>query len=116
MSNVKKSNHLKSLRPNLLTIRQSNSFGQIIKKIRKSKKNEFVWVEKPMLSQMIAVLLARLTGAKFVWIQEFSNPPTPNLIIRFILTQCDQLMVKNRADATKLKSFGVKPGRVHLDK
>jgi len=116
VSNVKKSNHLKSLRPNLLTIRQSTSFGQIIKKTFKGKKVEFVWVEKPKLMQMTAVLFSRLFGKKFVWIQEFENPPKANFITRFILTQCDQIMVKNRKDAIKLKSFGVKSGRVHLDK
>lgn len=116
MSNVIKSNHLKSLRPNLLTIRQSTPFGQIIKKLHKGKKVEFVWVEKPKTKQMIAVLLSRLYGKKFVWIQEFENPPKANFLTRFILTQCDQIIVKNRKDAIKLKSFGVKTGRVHLGK
>ncbi len=106
MSNVKKSNHLKSLRPNLLTIRQSTSFGQIIKKTLKGKKVEFVWVEKPKLQQMAAVLTSRLLGKKFVWIQEFENPPAANFVTRFILTQCDQIIVKTRKDAIKLKSFG----------
>lgn len=116
MANVKKTNHLKSLRPNLLTIRHSNRFGQIIKKLLKGKKVEFVWVEKPKPAQMSAILLSRLLGKKFVWVQEFTNPPKANFVTRFILTQCDQIMVKNRKDAMKLKSFGVKSGRVHLEK
>lgn len=116
MSNVIKSNHFKSLRPNLLTIRQSTPFGQIIKKLHKGKKVEFVWVEKPKPKQMSAILFSRLIGKKFVWIQEFENPPIANFLTRFMLTQCDQIMVKSRKDAIKLKTFGVKSGRVHLVK
>lgn len=91
---------------NLLVIRANTKFGRTLKKIKKSKK-EFVFVEKPKLHQMLAVILARLLGQKFLWIQNFENPPVPNFLTRLLLNQSDEIIVSSRKEAAKLKSFGI---------
>jgi len=111
---VKNLNKILSLNPHLLKIAPHNSFGQIIRKINKSKKLEFVFVKKPSSVQMLAVILARIFGKKIFWIQNFENPPVPNFFSRLLLPETDLILVQNRKQANKLKSFGIKKSKIKI--
>lgn len=112
MYDVRNLNKILSLNPHLLKIAPGSSFGQIIRKISKSKKLEFVFVKKPQISQILAVMLVRVFGKKFFWIQNFENPPVPNFFSRLLLPEADLILVKNRKEANKLKSFGIKKSKI----
>ncbi|HSX19192.1 MAG TPA: hypothetical protein VLE91_03595 [Candidatus Saccharimonadales bacterium] len=77
---------------------------------------DFVYVEKPQNTQMAAVLTSRLLGRKFIWIQGFSNPPIPNLVEKFLLTQADKLIVSDIKNANKLKRLGISRSKIQLIK
>ncbi len=114
MENVKNLNKILSLNPHLLKIAPHISFGKIIKRINKSKKLEFVYINKPCVGQMTAVLLSRLFGKKFFWIQNFENPPVPNFFAKLLISEADLILVRNRKTANKLKSFGINPKKIKI--
>lgn len=106
MTNVKFLNSIFTSKNSLLIIKANTTFGKTFKKIRKSRK-EFLLVEKPKPTQMLAVLMLRLSGQKFLWIQNFENPPTPSFFTRLLLNQADEIFVDSRKEAAKLKSLGI---------
>jgi len=112
---VTKFEKIRKLKPHLLSISPKTSFGKIFRKIKKSKDIEIVWVKKATYSQMAAVLTSRLIGKKFLWIQNFANPPVPNLITRFLLTQTDRIIVISKKDASRLKTFGIEKSKIRLE-
>lgn len=115
MKNVKLLNSI--LNPkNTLTLGASTSFKKILDKLNKSKHFEAVWVKKPNPSQMGAVILIRLSGKKFLWIQNFSNPPVPSFITRLMLNQADIIVVTKKENIKKLKSLGVDKPRIKFQK
>ena len=115
MKNVKLLNSI--LNPkNTLTLGASTSFKKILDKLNKSKHYEAVWVKNPDASQMAAVILIRLSGKKFLWIQSFSNPPVPSFISRLMLNQADIIIVTKRENIKKLKSLGVDKPRIKFQK
>lgn len=63
---------------------------------------------------MTAVLLKRLLGKKFIWIQGFANPPKPNFISQLLLSQADRILVKSKKEAAKLKDLGIKFEKIRL--
>ncbi len=113
VTNVKFLNSTILSKNNLLTIRANNNFKKTFKRIRKSKK-EFLLVEKPKSNQMFAVLISRLLGKKFLWIQNFENPPIPNFWKRLLLNQADEIFVSSRKEAAKLNSLGIDKPRKRI--
>jgi len=116
VSNVKK--HLPSfkLQPNLLNIRVNSSFIKTYKKIKNKKGMDFVIVEKPKSQQMLAVVLARLMGKKFVWIQRFENPPVADFLEKLLIAQADKVVISSKKEFNKLQEIGVKKNRIHYQK
>jgi len=111
VTNVKFLNSILTSKNNLLIIRANSNFKKTFKRARKNQK-EFLLLEKPKANQMSAVLLARLLGQKFLWIQNFENPPIPNFFTRLLLNQSDEIFVSSRKEAAKLNSLGIdKPRR-----
>lgn len=106
MTNLKFLNSIISSKSNLLVIRANSNFKKTFKRIRKSQ-NELILVEKPRARQMFAVLVNRLLGKKFLWIQNFENPPVPGFLARLLLNQSDEIFVSSRKEAAKLKGLGV---------
>lgn len=109
------SHRAKTPRPHLITIKEQTTFAQTAIKISKSSL-DVVWVAKPKASQMAAVLLARLSGRKFFWIQSFSNPPHPSFFAKLLLAQADRIIVKNVENRHKLKDFGIERTKIRLEK
>lgn len=99
---------------NLLIIKGKATFDKTFTKIAKSKNSEFVWVKKPQAVQMAAVILARISGKKFLWIQSFSNPPEPSFICRLLLNQADEIIVSGSALARKLRRFGIDKPKIRI--
>lgn len=116
MPNVKILESIINSKGNLLTIKGRAAFKKIYKKITKSKKVEFVWCASPIKKQMLAILLARLAGKKFLWIQSFSNPSAPDFVTRLLLDQADEIIVNSRITAAKLRKLGVDKPRIRLRK
>ncbi len=115
MKNVKLLNSI--LNPkNTLTLGASTPFRKILEKLNKSKHFEAVWVKKPNASQMAAVIIMRLSGKKFIWIQSFSNPPVPTFATRLILNQADIIIVTKKENIKKLNSLGVDKPRIKFQK
>lgn len=115
MKNVKLLNSI--LNPNnTLTLGASTSFKKILERLNKSKHFEAVWVKKPNASQMAAVILIRLTGKKFMWIQGFSNPPVPSFFTRLMLNQADIIVVSSAKNIRKLKNFGVDKPKIKINR
>ena len=104
------------LSPNLLAIKANTTFGQTLSKIQKAANLDFVYVRRPIIHQMAAVLLKRLTGKKFIWIQGFSNPPRPNFFSTLFLAQADRILAKSQKEITKLKDLGIKFDKIKLQK
>ena len=102
--------------PHLLTIKARTTFAQTFQKIKKTKNPDFVFVEKPDLTQMLATVLVRLTGKRFFWIQGFENPPTPNFATRLLLSQADRILVRDKKYSLKLKKLGVDSSRIRFGK
>ena len=113
MENVKKFTPVLSTK-NLLHIGANTSFKKIIRKISKNKKADVVWLTKPNPTQMFAVLNSRLLGKKFIWAQEFSNPPVPGFITKLLLNQTDIIYVKSKLLAAKLHSFGIDKPKIRI--
>jgi len=113
---VKTPKLIKTLRPYLSTIKAKTSFSKTLSKITSSKHKDFVWVRQPKINQMIAVLLARLLGKKFFWIQNFTNPPSPNFFTRLLLTQADRIMVNSQKLANKLKLLGIDKSKIKVQR
>jgi len=111
---VKKLSHLLASSQNLLIIKEHTSFKKIFRKVKHDKKKDFVFVEKPKANQMAAVILARLSGKNFYWIQNFSNPPKPGLLTRLLLNQADTILVKSKKAAASLRSQGVIKPKIKL--
>ena len=107
MYDVKKLNYLLNFSQNLLIVKEHTSFKKIFRKVKHDKKKDFVFVEKPQAAQMAAVILARLSGKNFYWIQNFSNPPVPSFLTRLLLNQSDTVVVKSKKFAASLRSQGV---------
>lgn len=63
---------------------------------------------------MAAALLFKMSGRKFFWVQNFSNPPVPSLIAKMLISQADKIFVKDKKNFFKLKSYGVKTSKVHI--
>lgn len=115
MRNVKLLNSILNAK-NTLTLGASTPFRKILKKLNKSKHLEAVWVKKPNASQMAAVIIARLSGKKFIWIQSFSNPPVPSFITRLMLNQADIIVVSSQKNIKKLKNFGVDKPKIKINR
>ncbi len=116
MAHVKTLNHFFKSSSNLLVIKEHTSFNKIFRKVKNAKKKDFVLVLKPKPTQMSAVLLARLSGKNFYWIQAFSNPPKPNLFTRILLDQVDLILVKSKKVAASLHSQGVDKPKIKIFK
>jgi len=100
--------------PNLLTIKASTTFGQTYKKIKKTKLLDFIYVEKPKATQMVAIVINRLLGKKFFWIQSFENPPTPSFITKLLLNQADRIIVEDKKYLHRLKKLGIPSRKLRL--
>ena len=112
MAYVKKSKRVNTLKVKVLNISVRSSFGKTFKKIMSSENISFVWLAKPKTNQMAAVLLWRIFGRKFFWVQNFSNPPAPNFISRLLISQADRIMAKDKKEANQLKSFGIEKSKI----
>ena len=115
MSNVKKLTPYFSSK-NVLTIRTNTSFKKILKKISHNKKADVVLLEKSNPTQMSAVVISRLSGKKFLWIQNFSNPPVPGFYTKLLLNQADTILVKSKKMAAKLHGFGIDKPKIRIKK
>jgi len=113
---VKKSKRVSTLKFKVSTIPLRSSFGQTFKKIISSKNIGFVWLTKPKINQMTAVLLLKILGRKFFWVQNFSNPPVPNFFARLLISQADRIMVKSNKEAGQLQSFGISRSKIKIGK
>ena len=116
MADVKKSERASVLKFKVSTIPLRSSFGQTFKKIISSKNIGFVWLTKPKINQMTAVLLLKILGRKFFWVQNFSNPPVPNFFARLLISQADRIMVKSNKEAGQLQSFGISRSKIKIGK
>ncbi|MBI4038018.1 hypothetical protein HY382_03165 [Candidatus Curtissbacteria bacterium] len=114
MSNDKVINKILSFHHNLITVRPRTSFGKIFKTINKAKKLEYIYVEKPKVGQMAAVMATKVLGKSFFWIQKFENPPVPDLLAKLLLSQADKIIVSNRKEANRVKSFGISKSKIDL--
>lgn len=101
---------------NLLVIKANYPFKKTFKKITKAKKIDFVFVEKANINQMFALLISRISGKKFIWIQAFSNPPTPNILARILLNQTDTILLSSKKLAGKLRGLGVDKPKIRIYK
>ena len=116
MSNVKTLSPSFKLHPHLLTIGANYSFTKTYRKISTTKNADFIFVKKPKSEQMLAVVFNRLMGKKFMWIQNFENPPVPTLIAKFLVSQADRIIVSSKKDIAKLKNFGVDSSKIRYQK
>lgn len=116
MPYVKNQKLLLAAYPKILTIKEHTSFGQTYKKIKNRKRFDFIWVQKPQSRQMAAVLLTRLCGKKFFWIQGFENPPAPKFLSRLLLNQSDRIIVNSSHYRYKLWKLGISGPKVRMGK
>ncbi len=116
MAYVKTPQPVSELRPHLLQIKEHTTFGQTYNMIRYEKQLDIVWVEKPLPAQMSALLLHKLTGRKFLWVQSFQNPPLASNWSKILISQADRIIVTTRRDYNKLKRFGVNVNRIRIEK
>lgn len=115
MSNVSKPTLLLSSK-NVLHIGRKYSFKKIFKKIHRSKDVDVVWLEYSHPAQMSAVLITQLMGKKFLWIQNFENPPIPGFFTKLLLNQVDIIYVNNKKLAAKLHNFGIDKPKIRIKK
>ena len=115
MDNVKKTTPL-IFSKNVLRIGRNTSFKKILKKINHNKKADAVWLELTNPIQMSAVLISQLMGKKFLWIQNFENPPIPGFITKLLLNQTDIIYVNNKKLAAKLHNYGVDKPKIRIKK
>lgn len=99
---------------NILHIGEKVPFTKIIKKVYKRKQLDIVLLEKAKPNQMSAVLFTKLMGKKFLWIQNFANPPVPGFYTKLLLNQTDTILAKSRKAAAKLHSFGVDKPKIKI--
>lgn len=116
VSYVRILNQIQLTKPHLLTIGVKTTFGKTFSKIQKSKNIDFILVQKAQVNQMTAVLISSLLGRRFFWIQNFTNPPQPNFLVRLLLSQADRIIVESSKEATKLKSLGINKDKVKITK
>lgn len=116
MAYVKLHKPLRKLRPNLLQIKEQTSFKQTYLAIKSDKQIDIIWIKKPRALQMSAVLVQKLLGRKFFWVQGFENPPVPTLWAKLLIAQADRIVVTSRRDFNKLKRFGVKINKIRIEK
>src|SRR3989338_2329428 len=114
MQNVKKSPLALRFRQDLLQIKEHTTFAQTFRLIKKDKQLDVIWVKKPKASQMSAVLLRKLSGRKFQWVQNFENPPAANLWSKILISQADRIIVANRRDYNKIKGFGIRTQKIRI--
>ncbi|MEK9146701.1 MAG: hypothetical protein AAB639_00720, partial [Patescibacteria group bacterium] len=115
VSYVKTPTIISKLRSTFLVMKDKKSLASTLKLI-KSKNPDYLIIEKPHASQMAAALLLRLAGKKFIWIQNFQNPPVPNFFSKILLAQADKIIVANLGDLNKLKSWGIKKSKIHTQR
>ena len=115
MSNVKTQQPPLELRPNLLQIKEHTTFGQTYNLIRHEKQLDIVWVKKPDPQQMSAVLLHKLTGRKFHWVQNFENPPIAGTWSQILISQADRIIVTTRRDYNKLRRYGIRISKIRIE-
>ena len=65
---------------------------------------------------MIAVLLLKILGKKFFWVQNYKNPPVPNFFARLLISQADRILVKDKKEAGQLKSFGIEKSKIKIER
>ncbi|MDO8487074.1 MAG: hypothetical protein Q7S45_02175 [Candidatus Curtissbacteria bacterium] len=116
MSYVKNFKPILVSHPRILTIKEHTSFGQTFKKIKNRKRFDFIWIQKPKPQQMAAVLLSRLSGKKFFWIQGFENPPVPKFVTRLLLQQSDRIIVSSTHNRYKLWKLGIGGPKIRMGK
>jgi len=114
VSYVKYFNQIIKLHPNLLTIKAKTSFTATFSKISKAKKLDLVVLQKPKSRQMSAVILTRILGKKFLWIQHWQNPPVPNFVSKILVAQADKIIASSYNEAEKLKSFGINRYKIKI--
>jgi len=107
---------IKTLHPNLVTIKGNISLSKILSKIKKTKNIDYVWVQKPKINQMSAVLMSRILGKKFFWIQNFDNPPVPNFLSRLLISQADNIIVAGKREFAKIKNMGVDKSKIKIQR
>jgi len=113
---VKKSERASVLKFKVSTIPPRSSFGQTFKKIITSKNIGFVWLNRPKINQMTAVLLLKILGRKFFWVQNYKNPPVPNFFARLLISQADRILVKDKKEAGQLKSLGIEKSKIKISR
>ena len=115
MKNVKLPDNV--LKPQkMLTVSANAPFNKIITRLAKTKGFDAIWIKKPNATQMIATILMRLSGKKFLWIQSFSNPPASSFITRLMLNQTDIIITSSKKDINKLKNFGIDKPKIKINK
>lgn len=115
MSNVKKLIPVLSSK-SVLQISTNIPFKKILKKISNNKKADVVVLEKSNPAQMTAVIFSRLKGKKFLWIQNFANPPVPGFYTKLLLNQSDIVLVKSKKMAAKLHGYGIDKPKIRIRK
>jgi len=113
---VKKSRRASVLKFKVSTIPPRSSFGQTFKKIVTSKNIGFVWLNRPKINQMTAVLLLKILGRKFFWVQKYKNPPVPNFFARLLISQADRIIVKDKKERDQLKSLGIEKSKIKIER
>jgi len=113
VENVKKTSLVLSSK-NVLAIRANTSFKKILKKIHNNKKADYILMEKARPTQMAAILASRLMGKKFIWAQNFSNPPIPSFLTKLLLNQADIVIVSSKKMAAKLHAFGIDKPKIRI--
>ena len=116
MAYVKKSKRVSTLKFKVSTISPRSSFGQTFKKIITSKNIGFVWLNKPKINQMTAVLLLKILGRKFFWVQNYKNPPAPNFLARLLISQADRILVKDKKEKAQLESLGIEKSKIKIER
>ena len=65
---------------------------------------------------MTAVLLLKILGRKFFWVQNYKNPPVPNFFARLLISQADRILVKDKKEAGQLKSLGIEKSKIKISR
>ena len=65
---------------------------------------------------MIAVLLLKILGKKFFWVQNYKNPPVPNFFARLLISQADRIIVKDKKERDQLKSLGIEKSKIKIER
>jgi len=65
---------------------------------------------------MTAVLLLKILGRKFFWVQKYKNPPVPNFFARLLISQADRIIVKDKKERDQLKSLGIEKSKIKIER